>query len=94
MVDHANRIKYDDRLENLRLASRSQNMMNREFFKNNKLGEKCIYVTEKGKFRVSVSASGKRYDYGRHETLEQAIEVRDQALISMHGDFSIREEKE
>lgn len=42
-IDHHDRNPSNDKWENLRLATRSENCSNRKVFKNNKLGIKGIY---------------------------------------------------
>jgi len=52
-LDHKNRIKTDNRVENLRWATHSENQQNRGIQKNNKLGIKNICYHK----------SGNRYEY-------------------------------
>jgi len=74
-IDHIDRISTNDKIENLRLATSSQNKLNREVFKNNALGERNI--GKKGnKFRVSVIRE--------FDTIEEAIRWRD---LSLAPDF-------
>lgn len=87
-VDHKDLCRLNDKLENLRLASKSDNMKNRRCFSNNKLGQKCIHVCKNGKFRVAVSSKGKRTHVGYFDTLEEAIIHRDKALKVFHGCFN------
>ena len=61
-VDHINGVRNDNRIENLRLVSRSSNMKNRSLSSNNSSGFCGIYWSESGKCWVaSIYDNGKRY---------------------------------
>lgn len=86
VIDHINRNKSDNRLENLRMVSYNINSLNREFkykpdiykYKNKK-GKKIYYV-------LRFSFDGKRKTIGYYDTYEDAEKV--------YGElFKIREEK-
>lgn len=77
-VDHINNIRDDDRVENLRWATHSEQCFNRQCFTNNKLQEKnisehlasgCISI------RYRVRKAGLKTKY--FKTLEEAIDYRD-----------------
>lgn len=89
-VDHINRIKTDNRIENLRWATHQENMCNTSTQKNNKLQEKHIYF----KVRRTKTKSGVKL-YERYwfeicrngithqkyfKTLEEAVAYRDDYL--------------
>lgn len=86
-VDHKDTDKSNDKLENLRLATRSQNMMNKKTYVNNALRQKCIYRTSTGKYRVACSKGRERYNLGTHVTLEAAVKIRDEKMKEIHGEF-------
>ena len=82
-IDHINRIKDDDRWENLREASQSQNSYNRKWAEQ---GGELRGIREHGRqWRVDIG--GKHL--GLYRTLEEAKEVRDQALKRLAGPFAI-----
>lgn len=96
-IDHINGIKTDNRKENLRISTRSENCCNRLAGKNNKsTGHKNIFkITNK---------SGSAYYYVKiiknrkiaytelfpidEYTLEEVTEIRDKKLLEIHGEFS------
>ena len=80
-VDHINRNKDDNRLENLRWVTREENIANRGDFKNNTSGHKHINI-EDGYYRIQISRSEKHLRV-RRKTLEEAIAVRDAFLASL-----------
>ena len=78
-VDHINRNKSDDRIENLREASTSTNNINRNPYSNT--NEKLIYLRkDTGKYKVSMFL-GKKYKYiGQRKILKEAILLRNKYL--------------
>jgi hypothetical protein len=80
-VDHINRIRTDNRVENLRWVTRSENCMNKNCRAESKSKEKNIYARADGKFLVKVSRDKKRVFLGVHDTIEEAVQARNEALI-------------
>lgn len=91
-VDHKNKIRYDNKIDNLRIATRSQQQRNRKsgngsssryigVFKNiNKLS-----IT----WRAYYKAEGVRYIIGTYETELEAAIARDCAVMENgHDDFT------
>lgn len=61
-IDHVNGIRHDNRIENLRLVSRSDNMKNRKMSSNNSSGFCGIFWSRTGKHWVaSIYDNGIRY---------------------------------
>jgi hypothetical protein len=73
-IDHLNRNKLDNRIENLRWANKSMNAINR-IARSKKIGERCIEYTKEGTYRVDIRRKDVvfRKTYG---TLQEAIEAR------------------
>lgn len=78
-IDHINRDKIDNRWENLRDVTRSQNMLNKPRYRNNNSGQKHIYwLPSLKKWTVQLVVPGKgRRQVAWAETLEEAIATRD-----------------
>lgn len=72
-LDHKNTVRDDDRLDNLREATHSQNMANKGRATNNTSGFKGVsWNKNAGKWIASIQANGK-YEYlGLHPTAEAA----------------------
>lgn len=88
-IDHINSIKDDNRLTNLRQATRSQNCMNMKLRSDNKSGFKGVYWREHAKrFTASIWKDGKRKTLGYFDTAEQAHKAYVQASINVHGEFA------
>lgn len=86
-LDHINMIKDDNRLSNLREATRSQNHMNRSVYSNNKLGVKGVHMVGK-KYRALIKKDGKQICLGIFDSLSKARQTYKQASKKMHGEFA------
>jgi hypothetical protein len=73
-IDHLNLDKLDNRKENLRNCTHSQNMQNRKVTKNNKLGIKGISLSQH-KWRSRINVNNKNILLGSFEKMEDAMEA-------------------
>jgi hypothetical protein len=74
-VDHINHIKDDNRVENLRWATASENQVNKDF-PPNKSGHLNIFVHGDCGFRVIINRDNERVFCKWFKTLEEAIKAR------------------
>lgn len=86
-VDHINGIKLDNSWNNLRDATRSQNLFNRSAYRTNILGIKNVSQKD-GKYRVRLSVNGVQKQIGIYEDLELAQLVAIEARNLYHGKFA------
>ena len=87
-IDHINGIKNDDRIENLRLATRSQNQYNRPPIRTNKTGYKGVSRHHR-KWRAQITDSnGRNALIGSFDTPEEAAAAYAQASLNLHGEFA------
>lgn len=87
-IDHINQVKSDNRLSNLRLATRSQNMCHTNTRSNNKSGFKGIsFKKDCNKWESKIMLDGKYYYLGLFKTPEDAHEAYCIAAKKLHGDF-------
>jgi hypothetical protein len=88
-VDHINNIKYDNRIENLRAASRVENNSNRLINSNNTTGFKGVSFHKlTNKFQAYINTKGTRKYLGLFNTAEEAHEAYKKAAIELHGEFA------
>lgn len=88
-IDHINGNKGDNRIENLREVSVSENAQNRSKQSNCSSGEKCIWwKKDRKKYRVRVGVSGKYYHIGYFKNLQDAVLARNKAIKDLHGKFA------
>lgn len=84
-LDHINRVRTDNRIENLRLATRALNAQNRGRHSNNKSGFTGVVEHRGGKFQAQIKANG-RYKYlGLFTTAEEANDAYQKAKTELHG---------
>ena len=88
-IDHKNEIKDDNRFENLRLATESQNAAHRsKKNKNNKSGYKGVHWCG-NKCRAEIMKDGKLYHIGYFITAEEAHEAYKNKARDLFGEFAI-----
>ena len=89
VVDHINHITYDNRKENLRICTSSQNGMNKSRPNNNTSGYVGItYDSSENKWRARLSIGGKTINIGRFEKIEEAVRARKEAEEEYFGEYS------
>jgi hypothetical protein len=72
-IDHINQIRSDNRLENLRLATRMQNAQNVLMRSNNKSGAKGVsWDVDRKRWRAQININGKRRYLGLFDSVESA----------------------
>lgn len=82
-IDHENRIRDDNRWENLREATSTENKVNRP---NKKLAG--IRLSKNGtKFEAYASLKHRHLHLGSFDTLEEAISVRNDFMNTNFGEF-------
>ena len=88
-IDHVNGDKDDNRLENLRLCSGSDNCQNRPANKRNKSGYKGVYWWKSRQaWRADIVANGRHRYLGTFATVELAHMAYCKAAAELHGDFA------
>ncbi len=81
-IDHINHIKDDNRVNNLREASPTENQQNRPMSKNNNSGHCGVHFDKaRQKWIVHIGIGGKTKHLGRFTKKEDAIESRKKAEV-------------
>lgn len=86
-LDHINGNCADNRIENLRLATSSQNSWNMKAMKNNATGMKGI-TRDRGKWKAHICCHYKRYNLGLFNTPEEAHQAYIKAAKKLHKEFA------
>ena len=84
VVDHIDGDTLNNKSYNLRIVTPEENATNLNSLSKNKSGYTNIYLEQDGKYRVRI----KHKSFGRYNTLEEAISVRDKYIKDI---FSLRE---
>jgi len=90
-VDHINGVRLDNRKENLRVCTRSQNSSNKKLRRDSKSGFKGVYQAKSGRYEAYIGipgTAGRHERLGRYDTAEEAARVRDRRAIELHGEFA------
>lgn len=89
-VDHINHNTLDNRRSNLRLCSRSENLMNRRMFRNNISGYKGVsFNTQHNKWMAKVVFNKHQYFCGYFDNPEDASVAYDNKLITLCNEFAL-----
>lgn len=84
-LDHIDRNKLNNRISNLRLASKCENQQNRAIHKNNKSGFKGVFWHKRsGKWVARIGANGKQYHIGTFDAAEVAYKAYCEAAAKLH----------
>ena len=88
-IDHINGIRNDNRIENLREATSSQNQYNTKLLKRNTSGVKGVnwHKTSK-KWEVRIGVNNKRICLGVYDDIELAELVAQEARHKYHQEFA------
>lgn len=88
IVDHIDGNKQNNRIENLRLATSSQNRFNQKIRKDNSSGYKGVaWVKDKNKFRAVIHFNGKCKFLGYYKTAIEAHQAYCSAAEKYHKEF-------
>lgn len=85
-VDHIDGDGTNNRIGNLRLATKAQNNRNSKKPSTNTTGFKGIFPRGK-RWRAKVTLDGKPYFFGTHDTKEQAHAAYVEGARKLHGQF-------
>jgi hypothetical protein len=85
-IDHEDRNGLHNWRRNIRVATHSQNMMNRGRQCNNTSGVTGVRLV-KGRWRAEIKVDGKAKHLGQFSSKAQVVRIRREAAIKFHGEF-------
>lgn len=87
-IDHINGDRKDNRLCNLREATKAENRINRCNYKNNTSGIKGVsFHKRNGKWKAQIQVSGRKMGLGYFDRIEDARDAYAEASDRLHGEF-------
>lgn len=93
-IDHINLDKTDNRKENLRLSTSSQNMMNRKTYNNSTMVKNITISKSKNYeyYHLQIKKD-KKTVYSKYfridkYTIEEVVKIRDKMLLEIHKEFA------
>ena len=88
-IDHINNIRTDNRIENLRLATRGENQYNSKLRMDNKSGVKGVHWNKKAKKWIAkIKHKTILYHLGTFNSLEDAKDKVENKRAELHGTFA------
>lgn len=93
IVDHINGNPFDNRRENLRIASNAENVRNsrkRRSLSTTSIYKGVGYERKKGKWRATITVDCRTIHLGYFEKESEAAIAYDVASVKYHGDFGRR----
>jgi len=80
-IDHINRVRDDNRIENLLEANKSENQINSAMYRNNKSGYRGVYFSKQAnKWQAQLRRNNKKTHIGYFATAKEASKAREAAL--------------
>lgn len=88
-TDHINHNKLDNRRENLRACTRTQNQRNISMIKSNKSGKKGVsWHSSAKKWEACIKFCGKKIYLGIYDDVEDASRAYNEKSVELFGEFS------
>ena len=86
--DHRDNDAWNNRLQNLRLATTNQNRCNSKLQSNNTSGHKGVrFLSDKNRWEARIKHHGRTYVLGHFMNIEGAVSARIEKAKELHGDF-------
>lgn len=90
-IDHVNRNGLDNRRDNLRIVTRSQNMCNAKPRKMSASGYRGVtWSKAKSKWLAQIQLHGKKRHVGFYDDPKEAADAYERARAELHGGYAIK----
>jgi hypothetical protein len=87
-IQHVDHNPFNNKPDNLRECTRSQNTQSHKLRKNNTSGHKGVFLTrDKLKWYVMIKLNGKSYYFGTYVNKDDAVKVAIESRKKLHGVF-------
>lgn len=86
-IDHINGNRSDNRLINLRIATRAQNMQARKEYRTPKSGFRGVAKTSRGLYQAQISVNGKKRHIGIFVTADEAHQAWLREAKNIRGEY-------
>jgi HNH endonuclease len=91
-IDHIDGNGLNNQLDNLRFATHAENEANRGKNKNNKSGFKGVsWSKRRRKWLAQIGFEGKQINLGCRYDIYEAVKLRNDAALKLHGKFAVLE---
>lgn len=88
-IDHENKIRSDNKWNNLRDATSKQNRANTDALSNSKTGVKGVrWRSSTGRYLAEIRLNNRHIHLGSFETIEEAAAAYKAAAVLAHGKFA------
>jgi hypothetical protein len=87
-VDHINGIPWDNRKENLRIATARQNAANKGPYSTNKSGYKGVAVYKNGRWTAQITVNYRKLHLGCFDDPKEAALAYNEAAIAHFGEYA------
>ena len=91
VINHINGNRLDNRKENLRICTRSENCRNKKVRSDSKSGYKGVNPNPNGRYQAYIGDPTRKSQHihlGYHATKEEAARAYDKKAIELHGEFA------
>ncbi len=88
-LDHINRVKDDNRIDNLRATTASLNARNIGVRKTSKSGITGVFFNKvRNTYQAQITVNCKQLHLGNHKTIESATQARKEAELKYFGEYA------
>ena len=88
VTDHINGVRHDNRIENLRECTPTQNAQNAKGKGDRPVPKGIHFHKKRQRYCTYVDLQGKRHYVGEYRTLDEAVAAVQAARKKLHGDFA------